>query len=435
MKLGKLIKLFIGIPLLLVAISYGYLWYSTKKTADQLISNLSLFAEAEYDSITVSPFGRASINGLSITPHGTYDHIIIDALSLEADSIFDLINLDRDLNRKQPPERLTMTVSGVDLPLYSNFMSVLNPTANTPQQLDALACGDIRAFGPKQWQAMGYESLKFDLQLGYDYNKHEELVKISLLINTINVGEITFYTDLPINDLQQAALTRAPDFGIQRINFEWTDRGMYARRAQYCAAQTGLNVDDYYDAHLQALSEILHQRGLALAEQTLTAYRRVIADKASVNLGLRPPPGTVNWRQDFTLEQFLEQLNPVLRVDDEIVDIAWSRVRPAAQRTDVAANADTATDLERSKPNQLMRQKRKRAKLHFDPASLNDADDHIGRLSHITLNDGRSYRGQIEQVKNGTIAIKTNLHGGSVTYHVNLVDVRDYRLGVRRPMN
>lgn len=427
----KLLKFSIGGLLLVCAVSYGYLWYATTKNAGQMIDALAPFAEAEYGGVSVSPFGRASINAVEITPHGAQSRITIAALSVEADSLFELIELGTSLRRNDPPRRLVLTASGVKVPLYGGVIPSAGADDGAGQQLEALACGDIDAFRSKHWRAMGYDELVFDARFGYDYDRRAERVAFDAAVDVADGGALTFATELPIGELIQAALTRRPA-GLERIDIAWTDRGMYARVAAFCAEQNGADADAYRRAHVQRLEQSLRGQGLALAEPTLAAYRRWIDGGRRLEVVLRPDSAVSALDDDAGFQDFFALLRPQLWLDGEFIDVAWTRVAAAADAPADGADAG-ADDAQDDRPDPRLRQRRERARLTFDAASPADAGSHIGRLSIITMLDGRRYRGQIEQVKDDVIAVRVSMGGGSVTYHLRTAEVADYQIGAYRP--
>ena len=149
----KILLGFITFPLLFALGTYGYLWYSTKQQADQLVQMASLFAEADYGSIFVSPFGTAGISDIKITPRGSHDTVRIESLSVTAPSIFALSDLGNRFSMtdlSDLPEHLSFTISGLKLPLYGAFFDNFDTFYDTSDDMAALStlgCGSLAGFG------------------------------------------------------------------------------------------------------------------------------------------------------------------------------------------------------------------------------------------------------------------------------------------------
>ncbi|MCD8512081.1 MAG: hypothetical protein LRY63_00575 [Nitrincola sp.] len=86
----RIVKLFSKVILLLLIVAlglYGFYYYQVKSTVDRQIQQMTPFVNAQYNSLTVNPFGLISLNTVNVSLMGQ-PGIVIDRISLTSDPLF-----------------------------------------------------------------------------------------------------------------------------------------------------------------------------------------------------------------------------------------------------------------------------------------------------------------------------------------------------------
>ncbi len=283
----RIVKLFSKVILLLLIVAlglYGFYYYQVKSTVDRQIQQMTPFVNAQYNSLTVNPFGLISLNTVNVSLMGQ-PGIVIDRISLTSDPLF-FMQFESRVNRGEWPESLALAVEGLNVDFSMPLFLMLDQLANSDTygtQPSALGCGTVKQFDMTALRMMGMRQGRFDLFLNLR-NPAAAPLNLQLLANMYGWGEMLIDLDIEGDVSLNQFATASPN--LQRLNLSFRDAGFNQRRNQFCSMQSGMPIAEYLEEHRSLVRDWIAQTQLPISHDLIEAYLQLSEPNASASVQL-----------------------------------------------------------------------------------------------------------------------------------------------------
>jgi len=426
-------KIVILLPLLAYGAAMGYLWYKTKSSADEVAQTAAPFAEIQYGSVHVSPFGdEVGLNDVRIRPTMNADEFRIDTLRFNVPHIGYFITGGSRLEQGELPEKLGMQLGRMEVDLGSETFTMLEQMqqqfaamqpagAGALDNLGAVGCGSGEAFTISDYRRMGMGALVMDAAVNLEYDKRLRTARVRVDVDVEGLQQLDVVTEFDTGPELQSAVAAGV---IPRVTLNYRDSGYYRLRNAFCASQNGSTEEEYVERHLQMLAETL---GATFPEESVAAYRRFMLKGGTLNATMSPvEPVDPNGLGYYPVESIVQMLGLELVIDERAVDMSqvqWDRAatdKPA----EPASTAQSRPQATRSAPPPRPVPKRSATTASgHTPAAyreirVQDAGSYLKQQVEISTNDGKVRRGRLDKIGNGRLYLIIRLSAGELSYGV-----------------
>lgn len=433
---------------LIVAAAYGFYWYQVKSQADDLVQQMSPFAQVRYGSVYAHPDGTVGVDGLTITPHQMHAPVSIEAVRIRAGSpLFFLFGSDT------PPERLNISLKqmrqGLDSELFrtvqqqSDLMLESNPLYVSP---NALGCGSVRQFDINTMQRMGFNEMLMDVNLDYRGDNQARKVQLNLFVDIHDLAETRMEMAFSVDPSQlQNPMMASGNARLETLSFSYADRGYNQRRDRFCAAEAGIKPAEYRQQHRQLFVQWLNASGVELPDSLLAAYFDLQQPDADMALSLRPVGGVgaaeVMMQDPMTL---LQSLNLQFNINGKplaLDGIDWPElmaglamagnpgragrlpqeeaeeaVAAATEAESEASAGDVSPQMAEPAPAVVQRASVQPVSKRYQPTPLAELSDHLGAQVRIFTYFGNDVEGQLVHADKQGVRVLQRLKQGVAEY-------------------
>ncbi len=403
----------------------GYLWYSTKQQADQIVMMAKPFAEISYGGIELSPTGSTGAKKVRVVPYFVNDVITIGAIRLNAPNILALLDIRRQLSQGKIPPALSLSFHDVELALHGG---ILGPPPSRVQHvspfdnLDALGCGPIIRFSGAEWQEMGLERFVGNLEIGYRLDTTRNVLELRIDSHTRDWAALNLDVGLAMTASPQSVMDLASFTPrLAQLNFVLRDDGFNALRNNYCAAKAGKTIPDYIAEHVRLVAERLRVNGINLGPGLLEAYRRYLTEGGQLTVVATPPaPIDPTELQFYAAEDVVKLLGLTLQVNQTAVtdlSVNWDAAKVArALGSEPKPEPEVADTPTISQQSAIVRQA-------YHPTPVGELGRHVGRNARLQTTTGAQYLGRLDTIAEDIIKITIRRSGGTVTLSLRAGDI------------
>ena len=416
-KLLNIVIIIVVVVALLAIAAAGYLWYGAKQQMDQIVTMTKPFAEISYGGIAVSPAGSVGVSQLRVMPNFVNDSIKIGTIRLKAPNFLALLHTRWQLSQNQLPKALSLSFEDFELPSSGDIFS--GPAANKSpfDDLEALGCGPIAAFGAAEWREMGYDRLVSNLEIGYRADPKSNVLDLQMGGKirdwaTLNLDIGLTPTKLPESPMD-LAIAFAPK--LAKLNFVLRDDGFNQRRNNYCAAKAGKAIPDYLADHVRQVVERLRANGITLGPGLIAAYQRYLTEGGILTITATPPaPINPAELSEYAPADALKVLGLALKVNETAVTdltVDWDAaklakiLRPEPEPKPEPAITPAAPVLQAPVTVQKT----------YHPTPVSELGQHVGKVVKLRTTTGAQYHGRLDAFTEGLARVMVRKSGGSVT--------------------
>jgi hypothetical protein len=402
----------VGLVVLVAALMGGvtlYIRYQIKTALEDAIAELSPFAQMRYASVSVSLGGTVHIRDIEIRPRMFNNPLHIEGIEVETPGLWFLLTGPKKLSNGELPEHLRATLRGLAFNLSGPMAETFDRSIAEAMRSSGVAplsnCGNVRYVDFNAYQRLGYQSLVFDVSLGYRFEKGGGPLRVTTEWRMRDLGVVTVNLEFvgASSNLRQVMgtqpLLRAFDVVYQDLSF--TDRVK-----RYCTQASGMTVEQYIESEVkQKDAEYQARWGFVPGPGLRQAYREFLTKPGEWRL-----QGTPSMELDMeTLwlskpEDVLSMLNLRVSVNGKAVtDLSMIPVRSTPTR---AASLPAAT------PASVTSE--------FRAVPTTDLARHIGKTVRLHLTHGAIREGQLVQMLDGMARVKRRYPGGAMTLAIPL---------------
>jgi len=433
-------------PLLAYGGLKAYVWYTVKSNVDDVVANMTPFAEVTYDGIFSSLDGVVGIEGVVIKPVMTNDEFTLQTMSLSSESIFDFIDVGKRFNNGDFPKQMGWEAQKLKLDLDSKIfrlMSDFQQQAESTQpagdgflfeRLDALGCGTIGSFGLDEFIDMGYNQLELDLAMEMKYFEISRQMQISLHMKDRDLYRADFDVRFALDiDKIKAGTMETNELAVTAMNVVYTDTGYHKLRNAFCAELNDGTEAAYIDANITQLGAEL---GGELPEKVVTEYRHFMAEGGTVEVNLSPAEATaLSGMEFYETADAMRILGMSMSVNNVSVDadqIQWKVNADKAKRQpgSPASASVPATSAKISPPPTRANAAQKSQNVDqssSEPSGksikVSQISRYVGEMVQIDTTQGKRRVGRLESADQERVRIMMKLGGGEFSFPVKLSEI------------
>lgn len=312
----------------------GYAHWRVNGQLEELARLVSPYAELRWEGVSTELQGSIEVNGITISPRLVPEDIAIDSVRLETgDPRLLLSGLPR--RTSDAPEKVSLAVRGVRVPLSSSLLDGLQPTKGGRR---ADACGPASMPGPAMLAAMGIPALELDVGADLEVPRGEGRMTLAFNYATRGLDQMT--ASMAIGGVDQGL----PN--LREATFRYQPNAeTYARMIDHCARQRGSDREAYLRSLVgESDAAFAASFGVAPGPGLRDAIARYLQQPGEVKVVLRPDAELVltpNARH--SLQYWVEVAGLALYVNGQLVeDLSVVAADPVIAA--LSADAGTAAD-------------------------------------------------------------------------------------------
>ena len=327
---------------------YGFVWWKVSTAADELVLQLSPFAQMTYAQVHIDPLEKAvGLKQISITPQGSSGDLTIDSVIVRAPSWGFLLDLQEQINKGNMPDSFSLDLKGVNINLNSGYVKdwatlAVDMQSQAPQSYDTLACGNLQYFGLPEMLKMGYRNVRSDMRIAYQFDPLDQALKFDVLSDMQGVmkADMTMEIQIATDSLNiQTAMFSQPK--LQRFEMRYKDGGYNVRRNKFCAELNKEPVEQYRENYAALLNQRLKYEGWVIPEPLFDAIDSLNDPRASAYVRIDIPQGFGT--QSMVMIQgpsdLLNMLSPYMELGGKAVSLDgldWEMLSPEDRRIEHA---------------------------------------------------------------------------------------------------
>ena len=426
----KRILLLISLALILAALgSHWYLVRQVEASLDRLASQLAPIGQLSWEGVRVDWHGEARVERLELRPRDSRDPVRVDLLRLSAGGPLSLIGLSQDVIAMRLPARLKMNIEGLSLPVNREIDALIG-ALGLALPFAAAGCADYENFSFYDLGELGLAELHVDLNLSFQLVNQEEEIDLSSRAYIRGLGDRRWRLRLALDESDRSLANLDSLMAsslLLSFEQEYLDLGYYPRLLAFCATQTGLDLNDQIDWHLQAWVEQWEQAGLQPGPLVIAGYRHFLHQPQMLSVRATHETG-IGWtadREQSLVELILADMDTSFNLDEgtpvslsfestqpPIVAIRRPELEPAPADIPLEPDSDIelgmATDWIRIEPSQ--------------------AAAHISHRAQIQSRDGQRFGGRIAAVDDAFLHLTSRSRIGEFTRPIALDDIESLRV-------
>ncbi|MET1257001.1 hypothetical protein [Aliikangiella maris] len=423
---------FLLLVIVLGAITLLTAQWKLEKDIRSFADVISPYADFRYESARIGMSGEVKISSISLYIDSLSSTVEIGEIIFQAGNLFDLAFFESDIRQNKLPQKAHIFISNVLIPFTPALMNVFESDANptTIDILDAAYCGDIDHLGMNEFEAMGYDYLAFSSKDFYMLDKYsgsailnghaeiEEFLNISYQINI--AGVLNWVQSVQDNALGVTSEVVAPRLSLFDLRIK--DAGFFEKKAQYCAKQQQVTVDEYYQGHVNKVSELFSEAGMTLSDSLKSGYTHLIKPQSTFHWFLQPEE-EFNWHKiaDYKLDEVIDKTGLKVSVNNQPVEEFvenWSSQK-FANIAEIELLKLAQKDPEKSSRYNIIT-----VTYSFQPVSVRQAGQYIDYRAKLLRDDNTLYEGRLNKVSAKTIWISVREKSGEVIIPVDRVRVK-----------
>ena len=426
---GKLF-LIILVPALVYGALKGVLYFNAKRTVDDIVTNTAHMAEIRYDGISTDLRGAVTVSGISIQPLGYEDTIAVDAVRVASDDpMFFISGAQWQPGESAPPESLSFSVSGINVPLTSDLISGAGFAATSDDATSM--CSEGLDIAPEMLVKLGFSELVVDMDGHYRLDETSRSLDIVMNMDLHDIESMQFSATMNDVDVETLSNGGAPQFSLGRMSFVLRVEPEFGRQAlKACAVGTEKTVQEW-SAILadKALAKMQQENGLSLGSGLRTAVREFYRDWGSFELRAAPsqPVGLLSL-MFVPPNQLANTLGLQMSINNRpITDTSFDFEQPQGQGLAAMLGGEQpgAADAARKKPRRVV------VRRSYEGVSLNQIGRYVGHQVQLTPRGQPMREGRLSAVGEGEVEVQQVLHGGKYTVHVPLNQIESVKVLVR----
>lgn len=419
------IKSLVGLVLLAVLVYggiKGWMHYQVARAMDELSTAAIGHAQIGYGGIETELSGVVRVLDLSVQPQGAPMPVRIEQARVSGPNLGFFLWGQRDDD--EPPPHLRVDLLGIAVALDPELIAAFE------QDLPAgggAACSPGGSTDPELLRELGLEQLRMDAALSYDYDAQARRLDARMDLDVHQIERVELAVEL--GDIAPGALaagaglnavpTLASMSMTLHIEPEFGQRYLAA-----CAERRKLDVDSLRRTLVAESLAELSKVGLQLGDGLRTALELYHEEWGDLRIAAEPPaplnlmkllfaePG--DWQRLLGVRVAVNRM--------QVQDLSFE-LRPA--------NADELAVLLGEEPPRRPLEPKDRYRYVYRDRPVGSLADHVGAEVRLYLVDDQPMRaGYLVGISGGQARVEQRLHGGKITAHVALRDIR--RLEVRQ---
>ncbi|GMV29907.1 MAG: hypothetical protein AMXMBFR59_20320 [Rhodanobacteraceae bacterium] len=297
-------------------------WFAAGQQAQWLADSVKRWGVLSWTGASGAFDGDVILSGVQFRPNAGFETAAFSAsaVRLRTPGLFWL--LGRAITRDASvPAELGVRLEDLNLPALRKLGGESAPSWFGAQSLvpfEAFACGASTEFKPVDYVSMQVQPRTPELDLHYRYDDATHDLQLDLRVENAPFGTLSLRSELRQITAQVLDSPAAQDaVRIASADFSYRDTDFLRRRNQFCARETGVDVDGFIDRHIAAVQERLKASHVVPAEGVVDMYRQLLRSGGEVKLLSLPREDIAPAQYDtYDPEEVLRWLNLTARHND-----------------------------------------------------------------------------------------------------------------------
>lgn len=396
-------KILIAIVVLAIIVLGGiklYFRHKVTNVADKMVKQMTPIADVSYGGTIETYGGKLGIKDIEIRPRRADTAITIDAISIEAGSLWAMYQMSEKLKKGELPNHFAFDVKNASFDPTFDWSQAFpgRRQQHSSESLFALNCGHRQSFKPSDFKAMGIQRITTTMHMGYRFYPDSGQLVMHAASNAPGLydARVSAHFNTGQSSLQRSSLVSGT-MALSKAVLHYRDEGWFSTLRDFCAGQQGSSKKQYAAGYAAALWRRIAAMGLTLSPQmqkSMSAFVMHDNGQLSVTFDM-PQPVVVQQLRLFSRNELLDYLNPEVTIGDDHYSgdaIALTGV------THTNASPDTT-------PPNLKTQTRRTHKgstldgktYQFVPMDLSRLTHYKGRMILLRTNIGR-FKGTLKRV-------------------------------------
>ncbi|WP_320825071.1 hypothetical protein [Reinekea sp.] len=428
----KLFTLFIVGLLVAGAASYFGMQWKVRQSVDDFFKAMPL-VEGKYDNVSFDLRGNIAVSGIELYVPMVDASISIGSVALSTSGFMAMLNLQRNLKTGRLPDALALKINSFSMIIAPPAFAAGGQGQGTLMaELSALGCGRFVTLGAQQYYDLGFKNINFDLISGYTYDVPSDEFVSSIDFYLDGLGHIkidqTFIGLAPVmQDFNTALYGFEPaTISTMNLHLQYTDLGYNKKLGDYCALASGMARAEWDDRHALMVQSALDQIELSADFDVLAFYQSLRADRARLDINLRPLPGfSLGDLQYYSVADLIDLIELSVVVNDSPVaigDIDWNPDRLTALNLSAVRKAFRVGPQDSNEAEVLTESSRQERILKDIPVTR--LEQYVYRTVQLERSDGQTFSGELTVVTRDRVVIRTRFKTGFTDLPITRNDIR-----------
>lgn len=422
-------KLVVGV-LILAGLVYGgikgWMYYNVTRAMDQLSVSAIGHADIAYGAIDTELSGAVQVRELSVLPRGASAPVRIELARVSGPGLGFFLWGQRD---DQPPPRMRLDLSGIEIGLDAGLLAALATDAGAGAATGVDSCGPSQGPDPALLRELGLQALRMDAVMAYDFDAIERRLDAQLELDVHQIERVQ--AELQLADVSPAAITDGIAAGpnaiptLAAMSVDVRVEPEFGRRyLAACAARRGQTPEDFRQALVADTLANLSRSGLQLGPGLSQALQTFHRDWGDLRVSAQPAAPLNLMALMFTPpDDWQRQLGVRVSVNRVPVQDLSFALRPP--------NAHDLAVMMGQEPPPPAAAPQDRYRYVYRDVPVSRLAEHVGAEVRLHLRDEQPTRaGVLVAVAGNEVRVEQRLLGGKITAHVALQNVG--RLEVRQ---
>lgn len=422
----------------LSAVGYGgvkiYIHNSVKEFLDQTARATSGVLNISYGRIHSSLSGQIGVDDIRLRPQDVDDEIRIASVELNAPNLKYLLDAKKEFAKNSFPRTMSISIIGLQLDLEGGLMSLAKSVSTELNRAygitgnDPCTSPDLLHF--MYYQTVGYKTISFDIQLGYEWNKNANTV---LLRASSEDGDAnSFKTETVITLPQSQDLLQlqryTPHIVSEKIVVQ--EKTLIEKLSAYCAKKLDVDVATFVAKKAGAQDhQFAKSWGVIPGEGLRAAYKQALLSGKPVTVTMNPNrPTNPNEFDFYSPADLVQLLNLEIQVGtQQVQDLAFEfpEFTPArsfgqqliAQMPEFRSYAEGLNPDRDSEPVDSVQNEpqRRPVKREFKVVRATELPKHVGKDVRIRTSDGQIRQGWLQNSGKIEITVSWRVRGGEMS--------------------
>ena len=409
---------------IVVSLYVGVQW-KLKEDLKYLSSRLAPEIQFDYQSSVLTPSGKIVVSDIDLNIRALDLNITIDKVEYSAGSIWDMAFLKGQIDDKQLPKQLSLSVKELIIPLSPSLIDTISlaEQSSTWDTLSASGCGDVKQFGINEYSNMGYDYIVFSSDAEFYQDDYSGNLIGKGWIDIEETSKFTYQLDLSgVYEAGEDADNKDNTPILEKLNLDIQDKGYNRHRNEFCALKSGLSADEYIEKHIKTFVKTLKSVDIEMTLASQRVYKDSMQPLSQISLSMKPKPSFSFKDFGYYNEAELrELLGFKISVNDQNIDSIFNKWSLDKFNTIVIASDDDeqSEGLQRRYENVIVKRK-----FQKEPAS--SAEKFIDYKVKIIRDDGKVYQGRLKEIKKNKLYIAMPVAKGTLKLSVEKKRVKEF---------
>jgi hypothetical protein len=417
----KLLLVLLAALLVIAAVSYIGLQWQVRTSVDKLFRSLSLL-DGRYETVSVDLRGQISITRIAMDLPGGAGSVSIGQVGLATSGLLETLMLHRNLKAGRLPKAITLKLDGFAIRLPAPTLGRAGMgQSDWLRELTTLGCGRFVSLGAQQYSELGLHNLTFDLLAAYTFDPSNDELISTLDLYMDGMGQIILdQTTIGLEPLMQNVNIARAGFDPSTVStaslrLVYSDLGYNQKIGDYCARASGLTRPEWDDLHAWMVQSVFNQIELSGDFDIMSLYQGLRADRARLEVNLRPLPGfSLGDLQYYTIADLIELIDLSIVLNDSpvaITELDWNQDRLATLNLSAVRKAFRVGPDESTQGAVETNASTRRDRILTEIA-LTDLGSYRMRTVQLEREDGQRFTGQLMEVTAERVVIRTRFNSG-----------------------